>query len=61
MAYAIRSGRAHRCSSEQAFAVLDLMQGFLDSAREGKAHVPTSRYERPKAMRADLPFGTLDE
>jgi len=61
MAYAIRSGRAHRCSSEQAFAVLDLMQGFLDSSREGKAHVPTSRYERPKAMRADLPFGTLDE
>jgi len=61
MAYAIRSGRAHRCSSEQAFAVLDLMQGFLDSAQEGKAHVPTSRYERPKTMRADLPFGTLDE
>jgi predicted dehydrogenase len=61
MAYALRSGRPHRCSSEQAFAVLDLMQGFLDSAREGKACSPTSAYERPKPMPADLPFGTLDD
>jgi hypothetical protein len=61
MAYAIRSGRAHRCSSEQAFAVLDLMQGFLDSAQQGRAHAATSGYERPRPMPANLPFGTLDE
>src|SRR5262249_17407990 len=61
MAYAIRSGRSHRCSAEQAFAVLDLMQGFLDSSVHGKEVKPSSRYERPGPMRADLPFGTLDE
>jgi hypothetical protein len=61
MAYAIRSGRPHRCSAEQAFAVLDLMQAFLDSSTQGKAIKASSNYERPAPMRADLPFGTLDE
>lgn len=61
MAYAIRSGRAHRASGEQAFAVLELMQGFLDSSNSGKTVEPTLKYERVKAMPADLPFGTLDE
>ena len=35
MAHAIRSGRPHRCSVEQAFTALDLMQAFLDSSRDG--------------------------
>jgi predicted dehydrogenase len=61
MAYAIRSGRKHRCSAEQAFAVLDLMQGFLDSSGSGKHYKPVAKYERPAPMPADLPFGTLDE
>lgn len=61
MAYAIRSGRAHRCSAEQAFAVLDLMSGFQDSSDTGSAVKPSTKYERPAPMRADLPFGTLDD
>jgi predicted dehydrogenase len=61
MAYAIRSGRSHRCSAEQAFAVLDLMAGFQDSSDRNAHHTPTTSYERPAPMRADLPFGTLDE
>jgi predicted dehydrogenase len=61
MAYAVRSGRAHRASAEQAFAVLDLMQGFLDSSTEGRAVKPVQEYVRPAAMPAHLPFGTLDE
>jgi len=61
MAYAIRSGRHHRCSAEQSFAVLDLMQAFLDSSAQGKQIAPSSAYQRPAPMRADLPFGTLDE
>ncbi|MBV8781829.1 MAG: hypothetical protein JO353_10565 [Phycisphaerae bacterium] len=60
MAYAIRSSRPHRASLEQAFAVLDLMQAFLDSSMVGKTITPVSRYTRPKPMPADLPFGTLD-
>ncbi len=61
MAQAIKSGRKHRANGEQAFAVLDAMIGFLDSARDGKAFTPTARCERPAPMRADLPFGVLDE
>jgi predicted dehydrogenase len=61
MAYALRSGRPHRASAEQAFAVLDLMQGFLDSSSMGKAITPVGKYQRPAPMPADLPFGTLDE
>jgi predicted dehydrogenase len=61
MAYAIRSGRPHRCTGEQAFAVLDVMLGFLDSAETGTAYKPAVPYERPAPMPPDLPFGTLDE
>jgi len=61
MAYAIRTGRKHRANQEQAFAVLDLMQGFLDSSNSGRAYTPQAPYHRPAPMPADLPFGTLDE
>jgi predicted dehydrogenase len=61
MAYAIRSGRKHRASGEQAYAVLDLMAGFLDSAESGRAYTPAVKYERPAGMRGDLPFGELDD
>jgi predicted dehydrogenase len=60
MAYAVRSGRAMRCDVNQAFTVLDLMQGFLDSSSSGRFYLPQIRYERPAAMPAGLPFGTLD-
>ncbi|MBI2298086.1 MAG: Gfo/Idh/MocA family oxidoreductase [Armatimonadetes bacterium] len=61
MCYAIRTGRPHRCSAEQAIAVLDLMQGFLDSSATGQAVSPSLPFERTAPMPADLPFGTLDE
>lgn len=61
MAYAIRSGRPMRASGEMGFAVLDAMQGFLDSATTGRAFEPRSRFERPAPMPASLPFGVLDE
>jgi predicted dehydrogenase len=61
MAQAIRTGRPHRCSAEQAFAVLDLMAGFLDSSTTGKAVAPVTKYVRPSPMPAHLPFGTLDD
>jgi predicted dehydrogenase len=60
MAYAIRSGRPHRANGDLAFAVLDAMVGFLDSSRNGQFHVPTARFEKPKLMPAELPFGQLD-
>jgi predicted dehydrogenase len=61
MAYAIRSGRPHRCSSEQAFAVLDLMAGFDGSSQSGRAYSPTTKFVKPSPMPAHLPFGTLDD
>jgi hypothetical protein len=61
MAYALRSGRAFRANGDQAFAVLDLMAGFLDSARTGQAYSPSVVYEKSAPMRADLPFGVLEE
>lgn len=57
MADAIRTGRPHRCSLEQAFTVLDLMQGFLDSSTTGRAVEPRTRYERVAAIRPSSPFG----
>lgn len=61
MAYAIRSGRPIRASGELGYAVLDAMQGFLDSATTGKAYDPACGFERPAPMPAGLPFGQLDE
>jgi predicted dehydrogenase len=61
MATAIRSGRPHRASAEQAFTTLDAMQGFLDTAETGQAYALTTPYTRPAPMPTDLPFGTLDE
>ena len=60
MAHAIRGQRDFRCNAQQALAVVDLMQGFLDASRESKVHVPSVSYQRPAPMPADLPFGTLD-
>ena len=61
MARAIRNGGPFRANGEQAMAVLDLMQGFLDSAASGKAFIPTVRYERPAPMRGELSFGVLED
>lgn len=61
LAAAVRGGRPHRASGDQGLAVLDLMQGFLDSSNSGAAYAPSVAYQRPSPMRADLPFGQLDE
>jgi predicted dehydrogenase len=60
MAYAIRSGRRFRCDGQQALAVVDLMEGFLDSSKANQYFTPSVRYERPPMMPAGLEFGTLD-
>ena len=61
MAHAIRGGRPHRASGELAFAVLDVMQGFLESSESGAAYRPEAPFERPAPMPAHLPFGVLDD
>lgn len=59
LASALRVGRPARCGGQQAMAVLDLMQAFLESSQSGRAISPSIRYERPSPMRADLPFGEI--
>ncbi len=61
MAYAIRSGRAHRANGALAFHVLDIMQAFHE-ASDKKAHVTLkSNCERPAPMPNGLREGILDE
>jgi hypothetical protein len=61
MAHALRAGRDHRASGELGFAVLDVMQGFLESAESGRAYEPSAPFKRPAPMPAHLPFGVLDD
>jgi predicted dehydrogenase len=50
MADALRPGRPHRASGEQAYAVLAAMQAFLESAKLRQAIDPQSQFERPQPM-----------
>jgi predicted dehydrogenase len=60
LAEAIQTGRPHRASGEQGLAVLDLMQGFLDSSGSGTAYAPAVPYARPAPLPAG-PLGALSE
>ncbi|MCC7145697.1 MAG: Gfo/Idh/MocA family oxidoreductase [Phycisphaeraceae bacterium] len=60
MAHAIVGKRPHRASGEQAFAVLDAMQGFLDASDKGKAYVIKAPYQRAAALPTTLAPGLLD-
>lgn len=60
MAHAILNRRAARSSGAQALVVLDLMLGFLDSSRTGKAYTPKLKYTRPAPLPANAPFGVFD-
>lgn len=60
LAHAITTGRPHRRTGKQAYHVLDLMQGFLECARDGKYHVLESTFERPAPLPVGLTEGLLD-
>jgi len=61
MAYALRSGRPHRCSGEMAYHVLDIMHAFLDASREGRHVELQSSCARPAPLPLGLRRGQLDE
>jgi predicted dehydrogenase len=60
MAWAAQLRRAPRASGEQGLAVLDVMLGFLDSSRSGRAYKPVTRYRRPAPLAQNLPVGAFD-
>ncbi len=59
LADAIRTKRPFRANGEQAYAVLDLMQGFLDSSATGQTYLPTAPYHRPAPMPLGADYGVL--
>lgn len=61
LACALRSGRPHRASGELAYHVLDAMQGFLDSAREGRYVELASTCDRPAPLPLGLRRGTVEK
>jgi len=50
MAYALRTGRAHRANGALAYHVLDLMHAFHDASREGRHIELASTCDRPAAL-----------
>jgi predicted dehydrogenase len=60
MAYALRSGRAHRASGELAYHVLDLMQSFHDASASNKHIEVGSTCAKPAALPIGLGTGLLD-
>jgi predicted dehydrogenase len=61
MAYALRSGRAHRANGRLTYHVLDIMHGFHDASREGRHVELESSCERPAPLPLGLTEGMLDE
>lgn len=61
MAYAIRSGRAHRANSDLTYHVLEVMHGFHDASRDGKYYELASSCARPSALPMVLLPNALDE
>ncbi len=60
MAYALQSGRKHRCSGALAFHVLEIMESFEKSSLAGKHIELTTTCERPAALPLGLQDGLLD-
>lgn len=61
MAYALRSGRAHRANGEMAYHVLDIMQTILDASQTGTYLPVQSTCKQPAPLPLGLPFNLLDE
>jgi predicted dehydrogenase len=60
MAYAMRSGRAHRASGELCYHVLDVMHAIHDASRDGRHILLDSGVPRPAPLPQGLKDGTLD-
>jgi predicted dehydrogenase len=61
MAYAIRSGRSHRATGENACHVLEAMHAFLNSSRDGKYATIETPFTRPAPLPRGLAEDALDE
>lgn len=60
MAYAIRSGRAHRASGAMAYHTLDVMEALIESSERGAHVLIESSCAQPAPIPTGLLPGTLD-
>ncbi len=60
MAYALRSGRAHRANGQLGYHVLEAMHGFHDASDQGRHYEMQSTCERPAPLPMGLPGNALD-
>src|SRR5262245_20905885 len=60
MAYALRSGRAHRANGDLAYHILDIMHAFHDASAQGQHVVLGSACAQPAALPPGLAEGQLD-
>ena len=60
MACAILNNRPHRASGALAFHVLEVMEAFQMSSREGRRVAIESRVERPAPVPAGQALGQID-
>ena len=61
MAYALRSGRPHRASGENACHVLEVMHAFLNASRDGRHHSIETPFARPAPLPRGLAEDELDD
>ena len=59
MAYALREGRAHRANGEMACHLVDAMQAFEDSSREGRHVELSTTCAQPAALSPGLEVGVI--
>lgn len=60
MAYCLVSGKRHRASGEQAYHVLDIMQGFQEASESGKHCEIRSTCIRPEPLPLNWPESEMD-
>ena len=60
MAKAIATGREARCDYRQTFHVLEIIEGFETSSREGRWVKMQSHYDRKPPMKKNPLKGILD-
>ena len=61
MAHAIRSGRPHRATGENACHVLEVMHAFFTSSAQGRHCNIETPYNRPAPLPRGLPGDALDD